>query len=282
LDLLRGTHPFLRTESNTMGEALEELKGSLKNLIAVQVNLVTTVQESITAVAKVLEALDSESLLSSTAATNAAIVNTSAAMQNATAANTKLTSQLQQQASGPTSAQTPIAMSSGPGASPAKMAVAMFPYQGEQSSDLSFNANDKITVLKEDPSGWWYGECKGNTGLFPKNFVSVVDAAGAPGGFPAVDTSGAARGSVGISPMRNNSKSPSPLAVSPTGSMPQEYRNGRKFRVLFDYDAEAEEELTIREGQIVAVLDEADGYFRGINNDGQVGKFPSIFVEATT
>ena len=35
------------------------------------------------------------------------------------------------------------------GASPAKMAVAMFPYQGEQSSDLSFNANDKITVLKE-------------------------------------------------------------------------------------------------------------------------------------
>jgi len=64
--------------------------------------------------------------------------------------------------------------------------------------------------------------------------------------------------------------------------MPQEYRNGRKFRVLFDYDAEAEEELTIREGQIVAVLDEADGYFRGINNDGQVGKFPSIFVEATT
>ena len=41
--------------------------------------------------------------------------------------------------------------------------------------------------------------------------------------------------------------------------MPLEYRNGRKYRVLFDYDAEAAEELTIREGQIVAVLDEADG-----------------------
>lgn len=264
-----------------MGEALEELKGSLKNLIAVQVNLVTSVQESITAVAKVLEALDSESLLSSTATTNAAIVSTSAAMQNAAAANTKLTSQLQQQAPGPASAPTPSLLA-GPGASPAKMAVAMFPYQGEQSSDLSFEANDKITVLKEDPSGWWYGECKGNTGLFPKNFVSVLDGGGAPGGFPAVDNSGAARGSVGISPMRNNSKSPSPLAMSPTGSMPVEYRNGRKFQVLFDYDAEAEEELTIREGQIVAVLDEADGYFRGINHDGQVGKFPSIFVEAMT
>jgi len=62
--------------------------------------------------------------------------------------------------------------------------------------------------------------------------------------------------------------------------MSLEYRNGRKYRVLFDYDAEASEELTIREGQIVAVLDESDGYFRGVNNEGQVGKFPSIFVEA--
>jgi len=31
------------------------------------------------------------------------------------------------------------------------------------------------------------------------------------------------------------------------------------FEVLFAYDAEAEDELTIREGQIVAVLDESDG-----------------------
>lgn len=63
--------------------------------------------------------------------------------------------------------------------------------------------------------------------------------------------------------------------------MPAEYRSGRKYRVrrprvadsgrvvdcltwngsqvLFDYDAETEEELTIREGQVVAVLNEADG-----------------------
>jgi len=75
-------------------------------------------------------------------------------------------------------------------------------------------------------------------------------------------------------------------------------------QVLFDYDAETEDEMTIREGQVVAVLDDSDGflfrflpqtnllyhpfclkynysrYFQGITQDGQMGKFPSIFVEA--
>ena len=60
-----------------------------------QVNLVTTVQESITAVAKVLEALDNESLVDQTAATSAAIASTSSAMQNAATQNAKLSSQLQ-------------------------------------------------------------------------------------------------------------------------------------------------------------------------------------------
>ena len=45
---------------------------------------------------QVLEALDSESLVTSTAATNAAIANTSFAMENARSANAKLNSQLQQ------------------------------------------------------------------------------------------------------------------------------------------------------------------------------------------
>jgi len=59
------------------------------------VNLVTTVQESITAVAKVLEALDSESLVASNAATNAAIMSSNAAMQQAAQANQKLSSHLE-------------------------------------------------------------------------------------------------------------------------------------------------------------------------------------------
>ena len=145
------------------------------------------------------------------------------------------------------------------------------PRSPSQESDLSFEANDTITVLKEDPSGWWFGECKGRSGLFPKNFVSLAADRAAGGGVRSV---------VGVSPTRSKSSSPPHVAPSPTGSMSLEYRNGRKYRVLFDYDAEAAEELTIREGQIVAGLDESDGYFRGVNNEGQVGKFPSIFVEA--
>jgi len=266
-----------------MADALEELKSSLKNLIAVQVNLVTTVQESITAVAKVLEALDSDSLMASTATTNAAIASTNVAIQHANIANSQLQVSLPPSAGGAGFAPTPAPVSApvSAGESAPKLAVAMFPYQGEQSSDLSFETDDQIVVLKEDPSGWWYGECKGQTGLFPKNFVTVVGpSAGA--GLSAGPALAPRSSSIGTSPTPK-SKSPSPVAArSPTGSMTAEYRSGRKYRVLFDYDAETEEELTIREGQIVAVLNESDGYYKGINQEGQVGKFPSIFVAAAT
>lgn len=36
---------------------------------------------------------------------------------------------------------------------------------------LDFFANDIITVVQEDNSGWWTGEIDGRRGLFPSNYV---------------------------------------------------------------------------------------------------------------
>eukprot|EP01123_Difflugia_compressa_P006874 TRINITY_DN1927_c0_g1_i2.p1 TRINITY_DN1927_c0_g1~~TRINITY_DN1927_c0_g1_i2.p1 ORF type:complete len:456 (-),score=144.51 TRINITY_DN1927_c0_g1_i2:166-1533(-) len=51
--------------------------------------------------------------------------------------------------------------------------TALFPFEAEQPTDLSFNEGDFITVLdKTDPSGWWKGRDQyGNEGYFPMNFV---------------------------------------------------------------------------------------------------------------
>ena len=36
---------------------------------------------------------------------------------------------------------------------------------------LDFFADDVITVIAEDASGWWTGEIDGRQGLFPSNYV---------------------------------------------------------------------------------------------------------------
>merc|ERR1712166_1189029 len=133
-----------RHRSKMPDASLDELKASLKNLISGQVNLVTTVQESITAVAKVLEALDNESLSRQNAVQLATETANEAAhqMSQATAATSSATSQITKNLS-----QNDLAHSS---AAAQAVVFASFSYQGEQSSDLSFQAGDKITVIKED------------------------------------------------------------------------------------------------------------------------------------
>ena len=50
-------------------------------------------------------------------------------------------------------------------------------------------------------------------------------------------------------------------------------------KVTFDYDAENNDELTLKEGDMVKVLDqEEEGWWKGELN-GKIGVFPSNFVE---
>ncbi|MEE6476681.1 hypothetical protein FKM82_011177, partial [Ascaphus truei] len=55
------------------------------------------------------------------------------------------------------------------------IATALYPFEGQQPGDLMFQAGDKITVTtKTDLQfDWWEGRLKGNTGIFPANYVSL-------------------------------------------------------------------------------------------------------------
>ena len=39
---------------------------------------------------------------------------------------------------------------------------------------MTLREGDIITVIKEDPSGWWKGELNGKVGLFPFNFCQEM------------------------------------------------------------------------------------------------------------
>ncbi|KNC96962.1 uncharacterized protein SPPG_07783 [Spizellomyces punctatus DAOM BR117] len=83
-------------------------------------------------------------------------------------------------------------------------------------------------------------------------------------------------------PQRQDSSSSLPLASVP---QPSTSPAKKQVRVLFDFDAEGPDELTLRKGDIINVVCEIDeGWWEGELSDGSgtVGMFPSNYVEVLT
>ncbi|KAM5165688.1 SH3 domain-containing YSC84-like protein 1 [Mantella aurantiaca] len=54
-------------------------------------------------------------------------------------------------------------------------ATAIYPFEGLQPGDLSFQAGEKITIVTKTDSqyDWWEGKLKGELGIFPANYVMI-------------------------------------------------------------------------------------------------------------
>uniref|UniRef100_A0A0K0EXG6 Cortactin (inferred by orthology to a D. melanogaster protein) n=1 Tax=Strongyloides venezuelensis TaxID=75913 RepID=A0A0K0EXG6_STRVS len=51
------------------------------------------------------------------------------------------------------------------------VAVALFEYEKQDEDEIGFDVDDIITNIEKVDVGWWRGTCKGQTGLFPANYV---------------------------------------------------------------------------------------------------------------
>jgi len=116
--------------------------------------------------------------------------------------------------------------------------IVEYPYNAQAPDELTLQPGEIIQVIREVDEGWWEGEFKGKRGVFPNNFVK---------------------------------KKPESTAQK-TSNLP------KKVRVTFEYQAQAPDEMTLRMGDIVNVLKEADeGWWEGECN-GKKGIFPNNFV----
>uniref|UniRef100_A0A0K2SY41 Uncharacterized protein n=1 Tax=Lepeophtheirus salmonis TaxID=72036 RepID=A0A0K2SY41_LEPSM len=52
---------------------------------------------------------------------------------------------------------------------------ALFPYIANHEDELAFEADDIITLISKEEEAWWKGECKGQIGVFPSNYVEIVE-----------------------------------------------------------------------------------------------------------
>eukprot|EP01127_Copromyxa_protea_P019847 TRINITY_DN6527_c0_g1_i1.p1 TRINITY_DN6527_c0_g1~~TRINITY_DN6527_c0_g1_i1.p1 ORF type:complete len:622 (+),score=74.32 TRINITY_DN6527_c0_g1_i1:35-1900(+) len=73
------------------------------------------------------------------------------------------------QASHPVSPRSPLEECDG-----ITWVCALFDYQGEVRDELTFKQGDVVKLIRKDQSGWWFGESKGVSGIFPANYVEEL------------------------------------------------------------------------------------------------------------
>ncbi|XP_059546158.1 SH3 domain-containing protein 21 isoform X2 [Myotis daubentonii] len=146
-----------------------------------------------------------------------------------------------------------------------------FSYSPEQADELKLQAGEVVEVIKEIEDGWWLGKKNGQLGAFPSNFVELLDS-----GPPGLDNPGMP--SLSLDPQQP------PKMSSLTCDNPPDYLRTvfypETYRVLFDYQPEAPDELALRKGDEVKVLrktTEDEGWWEG-ESQGRRGVFPDNFV----
>ena len=58
---------------------------------------------------------------------------------------------------------------------PEQFCRAQFDYNSQGDQEISFKAGDLIKRLYEEDETWWCGEINGKKGMFPKDFVELVN-----------------------------------------------------------------------------------------------------------
>ncbi|EZA61495.1 hypothetical protein DMN91_004339 [Ooceraea biroi] len=138
-------------------------------------------------------------------------------------------------------------------------AIVEYNYVAQEEDELTLRKGDIITGIKMMLGGWWEGTLRDKRGMFPDNFVKVLDSS----------TTG--NGSSGSNSETANSTKSDEITL----------RNGssrRYCKVLFSYDPCNEDELTLVPHDSIEFLGEVEeGWWRG-RLRGRVGVFPSNFV----
>ncbi|NWU69051.1 SH319 protein, partial [Pterocles burchelli] len=136
--------------------------------------------------------------------------------------------------------------------------VARFEYIGDQKDELSFSEGEAIILKEYVNEEWAKGELRGTSGIFPLNFVEVIE--GLPG--------------TGMNMFAKKNK------VEATSSLPENNRCSVEWcEALHDFTAETKDDLSFKKGDYIQILEQVDPeWYRGRLNEKE-GIFPAVFVQ---
>lgn len=143
--------------------------------------------------------------------------------------------------------------------------IAMYDFAGETDEDLSFRTNDKIYLLKRLNEEWFLGrDRRGCEGMFPANYIEVRIA---------LQGDRQAQTSATTTTTTSSSNSSHNIYGSRSSFNPP------KVRILYTFNAETSEDLTIYENEFVTVLHQITEEWLYGESRGQRGQFPANFIE---
>ncbi|XP_056331390.1 SH3 domain-containing protein 21 isoform X2 [Danio aesculapii] len=143
----------------------------------------------------------------------------------------------------------------------------VFPYIPTHEDELQLLVGETIEVLREIEDGWWMGKKNNQIGAFPSNFVKEIFVPSKDDAKARPKLSGSVFGKEGKLQQR-------PSLRKKTSNVKE------CCQVMFDYTAVAEDELNLKKGDVITVINkstEDDGWWEGEVN-GRRGFFPDNFV----
>ncbi|KAL4224790.1 hypothetical protein ACF0H5_015486 [Mactra antiquata] len=165
----------------------------------------------------------------------------------------------------------------------------LYPFVGELSDELSFSANDIVTLIQHVDDQWIEGELDGKIGVFPSNYIEiVVDCPYAyDNGVENVSVSEPYDTNV-VTSVRTDS--PASVIdyhqdkVNSTDRVDNAVTNHSHEEnyalVLYEFSGETEQDLQVHEGETVTVIKTIDeNWILARKDNGQCGMVPVRFVE---
>ncbi|XP_072899003.1 SH3 domain-containing protein 19 isoform X2 [Hemitrygon akajei] len=150
--------------------------------------------------------------------------------------------------------------------------VARFDFEGDQPDELTFFEGDVIALKEYVNEEWAQGELKDRTGIFPLNFVDLIE------NLPTSEQK----------PVQNSPMPPGSNSV--TGERAIETSTSNQVgdldlqwcEALYDFKAEAADDLPFKRGDRILILEQIDSEWCKGKLNGIEGIFPSAFVQICT
>ena len=73
-----------------------------------------------------------------------------------------------------------IPISAMPQSSKVRRVKVVFSYAADEIDELSLEPGQILEVLAEEEEGWWRGKMGGKEGVFPSNFVEIIEEVAEP------------------------------------------------------------------------------------------------------
>ncbi|KAK4161953.1 Drebrin-like protein [Cladorrhinum sp. PSN259] len=152
------------------------------------------------------------------------------------------------------------------GATGGKRALVQFDYERAEDNEIELREGEYVINIEMVDEDWWMGtNAQGQSGLFPSNYVELVD-----------DESTAAP--VAAAPAaREAAAAPSPVPAAQSQPEPAG-ADGKTATAQFDYEAAEDNELSFPEGAVITNLDFPDEDWWFGHYKGQQGLFPANYV----